>query len=112
MRTYSPPAHITVPNLVTASGAYDHADYMRREKLYLAELAEWVKSTGQAHPLAGKFVSVPYADSAAHYMVGKLGNSVSLIILPLGDAWRDARFERTATVAELKRLAVDVSSYC
>lgn len=112
MKTYSAPAHIPAPHLTDASGHYDQADYMRRENLYLADLSAWVKSAGQAHPLSGKFVSVPYADSAAHYMVGKLGNAVSLIILPLGDAWRDARFERTATVAELKRIAVDVSPYC
>ena len=49
-------------------------------------------------------VSVPFADGSAYYVVVKLEGRVGLMVVDIGDGWRDDRFERTATVAELKRI--------
>lgn len=111
MQVYSLPAEVPAPNLgdfVHTGGRFDHAGYVAAEATFLATLKDWVLKVGEAHPLAGEVVSVPYADSSAQYMVAKLQGKVILVHLPLGDAWRSDQFERLCTVAELKRM-VDAS---
>lgn len=84
---------------------YDHVAVTEAESVYLAKLGEWAKAQG-AHPLAGKVVYQPYADSAAVYVIAKINGKVSLVTVDIGDGWRDHQFERLVTVAELKlRLA-------
>lgn len=104
MKVYAPPAEVPVPSMVNEEGRFDYLDYERREDEFLAALAAWVRLNGQPHALAGEVVRVPYADGYAQYMVAKFDNKVCLIHLPLGDAWQDDRFERLATVAELRRM--------
>ena len=104
MITYSVPAHISVPDLSDFfTNGHDHDGLVAAETVFRNELSKWAKARG-AHTLAGKFVSVPFADGVAEYCIVKFNNKVSLIHVPLGDAWQDGRFERTVTVAELTRM--------
>jgi hypothetical protein len=105
MQTYAAPEEITVPdfNDFYVDGIFNQARAEQLEDAYRAELSAWAKAQG-AHKLAGKFVSVPFADGSAVYCIAKVNGKVSLIHVPLGDAWHDDRFCRLATVAELTRM--------
>lgn len=100
MEIYAAP--IEAPGIVFTEGRYDHAASEAAETEYMDKLAEYGKSTG--HPLGGEFISKPYADGRAVYMVAKVSNKTALIHVEAGDAWRDPQFERLVTVAEVKRL--------
>lgn len=71
---------------------------------YVDEVRVTVLPLCSPHPLNGEVVRVPYADGYAEYMVARLEGSVGLVHLAILDAWRDDRFERTATVKELTEL--------
>lgn len=100
MQTYAAPEEIAVPGFLNEEGRFDLAAYDKASEEYLTKISEYAKQFG-AHKLAGEIVRTPFADGYAEYVVAKINGKVSLIHIPLGDAWRDARFERTATVAEL-----------
>lgn len=106
MQVYGAPEEIVEPVFgdFYGSGKSDTNGYLAAEQAYITAVADWVVQNGDTHPLAGQFVSVPYADGRAQYVIGKFNGKVSLIVIETGDAWRDGRFERTATVAELKRM--------
>jgi len=92
------------PNLMDyLKGGYDYAGHEAAEEKYRQEVIAEAKSYGK-HALAGESIRVPYADGCAEYIVAKIQNKVSLIHLAVGDAWRDDRFERLVTVAELTRV--------
>lgn len=102
MKVYS--AHAKAPDMRGfMKGGYDYEGHLKAEKEYASAVVKEAKAYG-AHPLAGAIVRVPFADGAAEYVVAKIAGSVSLICLEVGDKWRDSRFERLATVAELKRM--------
>jgi hypothetical protein len=104
MLVYAAPEEISTPAFLNAAGKYDHEAYEAGCAEYIEKVRDYVTAVSDPHPLNGKTVSVPYADGHAEYMIGKIAGKVSLIHIPLGDAWQDARFERLATVAELKRM--------
>ena len=106
MQVYGLPMEIVPPEFSDfyTGGHFDIDGLNAAEDRMIADLAVHVTKIATPHPLNGKVVRVPYADGAAQYMVAKIGGKVSLIHLPLGDAWQDGRFERTATVAELTRM--------
>lgn len=93
MKVYSP--HIDPPK-------FDFNTWREDEESYTAEAVAWVKENSTPHPLNGEIVALPFADGAAYYIIGKINGKVSLVHLPIGDAWRHHMFERTATVKELK----------
>jgi hypothetical protein len=103
MQVFTAPDSIKTPAFLTPEGTFDNAAYVAEEDRYLGELTALALSH-DPHPLAGKLVSVPFADGQASYVVAKVNGKVSLIHAAAGDAWRDARFERTATVKELREL--------
>jgi hypothetical protein len=103
MQVFSAPDSIKTPAFLTPEGTFDRAAYEADEERYIGELTALALSH-DPHPLAGKLVSVPFADGRASYVVAKIDGKVSLIHSEAMDAWRDARFERTATVKELREL--------
>ena len=103
MQTYAAPKEIAVPGFLDAEGRFDLAAYDKASDEYRERLAEYAKSFG-SHTLAGATVRTPFADGYAEYTIAKVNGKVSLIHVPLGDAWRDGRFERTVTVAELTNM--------
>ncbi len=104
MQVFSAPEEIKDAEFVFTDGRFDLKATEAEEDRYVSELRAYVSENFGGHALAGEVVRVPYADGYAQYMVAKVNGKVSMIHMPLGDAWQDGRFERTATVAELKRL--------
>ncbi len=115
MNTYAAPSEIVPPAfneyfaIRQPDGKYtsDHAGYQAAEAEYYRDLAIYVKAHFGGHKLAGEVVSVPYADGAAVYMIGKVNGKVSLFHIDLMDGWDDQRFTRLCTVAELTRMVED-----
>jgi len=106
MQTYRVPEELAPPkfgDFRDAAGRYDFKAHEVAEAEYTGRVSEWAKKCG-AHALAGEIVRTPQGDGYAEYVVAKINGKVSLIHLETGDAWRDDRFERLATVAELKRM--------
>lgn len=106
MQVYGLPMEIVPPEFSDfyVGGRFDLDGLDAAEARMVSDLAAHVSKIATPHPLNGKVVRVPYADGAAQYMVAKIKGKVSLIHLPLGDAWQHGGFERTATVAELTRM--------
>jgi hypothetical protein len=106
MQVYSAPDELNKPKFEdfrNAAGRYDFETHFAAETEYAERVCAFAKKCG-AHPLAGEVVRTPIADGYAEYVVAKISGKVSLIHIETGDAWRDSRFERLATVAELKRM--------
>lgn len=106
LNLYATPENLPLPkweDFRNESGRSDWAAYAEAEAAWVEKVREWAISCG-THPLAGEIVRTPQGDGTANYMIAKINGRVSLIPLPTGDAWRDDRFERLATVAELKRM--------
>jgi len=98
MDVYSAPAEIKVPEYSPKKST----DVFIQECIeYEKAVSEWAKENSTPHKLAGEIVRTPFADGYATYVVAKLNNKVCLIHIETMDAWADARFERTVTVAEL-----------
>ncbi len=88
---YSPPKEIKVPKLdVTIS--WD--EMQKREKKFLEELKEHCKKHGRGKN-KGEIIYRPIADGNAMYMIF-CSRPCILIHIPIGDAWRDVYFEKTA----------------
>ena len=79
MKVYAAPTDIPAPS-------WSAANYVAEEEAYLEALAARARELGP-HPHSGKVVRFPYADSYAQYMVLDQGKTMSLIHVPLGDAW-------------------------
>lgn len=106
LNLYATPDHLPLPkweDFRTETGMGDWGAHAEAEDQWVEKVREWAISCG-AHPLAGEIVRTPQGDGTANYMIAKINGRVSLIPLATGDAWRDDRFERLATVAELKRM--------
>jgi hypothetical protein len=106
---YSAPEELAKPDFMDYFGrnsAKTIQDYEKDVADYINRVQKWAKGRG-AHPCAGKYVAVPYADGRAQYIAVKVGGKLGLIHLDLDDAWRDPQFERLATVAEIKRIGLD-----
>jgi hypothetical protein len=73
--------------------------YLKDEEVWLRKLQNWAKKNGSG-TYAGELVSFPYADGYAMYVVVAL-KPVSLIHVPLGDAWHYPYITRL-TAADLK----------
>jgi len=106
MQIFTTPDTIPVPDFTEFfnNGAYDLEAEEAANNRYLNALRDFIKQNYGEHPLAGKVIRKPFADGAAEYMVTPYGRSIALIHLELGDAWSDEQFERTVTVAEVKRM--------
>lgn len=104
MKVYAPP--IPAPEWGPYNPDKNYDAYFEADEAYMRKVAEMVKEYGD-YPLAGKTVSVPFADGRAYYAIAKINGRVSLVHIPVGDAWRDGRFERLCTVAELKRMVAE-----
>ena len=87
-----------------ATGRLDYQAALAAEDAYIERIQEWARKQEKS-PLAGIVIRRPYADGYAQYVVVKINGKTSLVHLAIGDAWADASFERTATVAELTRLS-------
>ncbi len=85
MKVFSPPDEIKEPEFTP--GKFDLAKEERRERRYIAELTEYVKSLGYTGPLTGEEFTIPWADGAARYLVLDAPRNCALMHLPLGDAW-------------------------
>lgn len=106
MNVYGAPEEIVKPDIGAyfGTGGLGHQAYQEAETAYIDAVAQWAVENGDKHALAGQYVSVPFADGSAQYVVAKFGGRVCLVHLDIMDGWRDGRFERTATIAELKRI--------
>lgn len=104
MKVYSAPSDIFRPDIFEFMREGKLADLMDAEAAYREKIATWARENGEAHPLAGTLLSVPYADGRAEYVVIKTEGKVGLIHLDLGDGWRDERFERTVTQKEIREI--------
>lgn len=101
MKVYDSP--IEAPGLSFVDGRFSMEETERAESKYMEALTTYVKENFNG-PLAGEVVRTPIADGYAQYMVAKVEGKTSLIHIPLGDAWTDARFERTVTVREIREI--------
>lgn len=75
---------------------------MDAEQAYIDALKAWARKLAPSSPIAGELISMPYADGAALYIIVQSSGKHGLMTVPVGDAWRDPYFERSATVAILK----------
>jgi hypothetical protein len=94
MNIYSPPSHITAPSL----DVDNIQEYIDAEQKYIADLQAWAKRLAPTSKIAGELVSMPYADSAALYIIVQSSGKHGIMIVPVGDAWRDHNFESLVTV--------------
>lgn len=104
LNLYSPPADIEAPkwdDYITRDKS-DYEGHERAEQEYIAKLQAWAKRLAPTSPIAGELISMPYADGAALYIIVMSSGKHGLMPVPVGDAWRDPYFERSATVAILK----------
>jgi len=104
LNLYSTPSHIEAPDFDKYFGkdGLGYQAYADAEQAYIAELQAWAKKLAPSSPIAGELISMPYADGAALYIVVQSSGRHGLMPVPVGDAWRDPYFERSATVAILK----------
>jgi len=104
MQIYSPPSHIEAPDFgdYFGAGKHDLDGYQKAEQAYIDTLKAWAKRLAPSSPIAGELVSMPYADGAALYIIVQSSGKHGIMTVPVGDAWRDPYFERSATVAILK----------
>lgn len=80
MKVYAPPQEIPVPKWTPES------NFAQQEAQFLEALTAWCKAQGTG-PHSGKVARFPHADGYAQYMVLDEGRTMSLIHVPLGDAW-------------------------
>lgn len=111
MDVHATPASIVAPDLLSfrAERGFDMPMYDAAIDLHVRKVARYVASVSDPHPLVGKRVAVPYADGLAEYIIANIAGTVCLVHLDIMDGWRDPRFERSVTVAELEQLARPVN---
>ena len=98
-KIYSPPVEAgELPRLDSRKESWQ--TYVQREQEYVAKVQKWAKENGSGS-LAGELVTFPYADGYAQYVVFSL-KPVSLIHLPVGDAWQYPYVNRL-TAADIKK---------
>ena len=97
MKVFRPPASIgESPDIMPLD------TYAEREAEWLDKLRAWIKANWKPHRLAGKRIAIPYADSAAYYMVA---DGRTLIWLPLGDGWNVPTYmTRGLRVTDIERM--------
>lgn len=82
---------IPVPESVGEPPMYDwrqpRSVYDQAEDAWVARLAEWCRTETKGAELSGEVIAFPVADGYARYMVVRVVPTVTLIHLPLGDAW-------------------------
>jgi hypothetical protein len=103
-KVFSTPTGIDAPDFGDAfvNGGYSINKESELRSEFLDKLRGWLKANKYTGPLAGKVVRWPIADGYAEYMVVSL-RPLTLIHLPLGDAWRmPAPFERGLTAADIR----------
>jgi len=74
--------------------------YFKKEEEYLKKVQEWCKKHGSGK-YAGEVITFPVGDGKAVYVVWKL-KPVSLIHVPLGDAWQ-FQYAHRLTAADVKK---------
>lgn len=87
MKVYKAPSDVEVPQLSYVNGKLDMQTYREGERRYLARVCEHAKSLGYSGEHTGNIIGIPVADGQAQYMVLDNGRALSLMHLPLGDAW-------------------------
>ena len=85
-KVYDPPSNIKVPSLSDfIKPRFDRKAYEVAEQNYIAEVKEYLKAWADK-PSFGEVISFQVADGYAQYLVVDL-KPVTLVHLPLGDAW-------------------------
>ena len=94
-KVYSPPAKISEPKMESfrkQNLGLDFRAYEEAEFKFVEEVKEWCKSSGSGK-YAGEEVHFPQGDGHARYVVFST-KPLTLIHLPVGDAWQYPYIER------------------
>ena len=82
IKIYAPPIEVPLP-------VFDYCNFFTMQlttKKWIKQLRAWVKTQHKGN-LVGEVIHFPVNDGAAQYMV-RSEKPLSLIHLPLGDAWK------------------------
>lgn len=107
-KIYVVPGEIHAPDFedYLVDNRYDHKLAVKLEDEFRTKLADWCRQHGGSPKYAGGILRIPAGDGYAEYMVWKL-KPLSLIHLPLGDAWNASELQINGLTVKYVKEYVD-----